>query len=156
MPHTLDPIPSNASISTASGIITNFFRLRWEALRTAFGLVPTRAIVRITTPINAALGVTNLYVATTGGQYRVSWYVRKTTPDGVNSSLTVTLGWVQDGIALNFVGPALLLDSALAVQSGSFVMEHDTTAALTGSIAYASNTPGNMAYKYTFVVEQMA
>lgn len=156
MPKTLDAIPADAAIVQKNGVISIFFRLRWEVLRTLATLAATLAVVRSSLTQAAAVVTTAAWTTKSGGQYRVTWYIRKTAADGVSSSLTVTIGAVDTGVAVAFVGAALTTDSVVAVQSGSVIVEADISTDLTFAIAYASNTPGAMKFRYTIVVEQMA
>lgn len=89
------------------------------------------------------------------GTYRITYYARVTTIDGVSSSLTVTLGWTEDALALSLSGPAMAADSISAPQSGSIMVTIDQNSALTIATTYASNTPNQMRYKLEFLIEQL-
>jgi hypothetical protein len=87
------------------------------------------------------------------GTYRVTYYARKTTVDGAASSLTVTIGWTDGGLAQVLSGPAMVVDTLTSPQSGSVMVTIDANSSLTYSTLYASTTPGNMRYKLAFLVE---
>jgi hypothetical protein len=87
------------------------------------------------------------------GTYRISYYLRKTVPDGVSSSLTITFGWTEGTVALTLSGPPLTVDAITAVQTGTVLLLIDANSPITYAIAYASNTPGTMKYKLSVVVE---
>lgn len=89
------------------------------------------------------------------GTYRITYEARVTTIDGVASSLTVSLGWTEDGIALQLSGTPMVADSVSAPQSGSITVTIDDNTSLTYSTTYASTTPNKMRYKIGFTVEQI-
>lgn len=155
MPHVLDPIPVGAQIVDPKGGITIFFRLRWEALRSFFQLTPTRAAQSVTGQ-NASLPTTTLYTTLSPGLYRITTYARKTTADGVSSSLIVTLGWTENGVPVTLNLPTLAVDSTTIAQGISTPIQVDSGINLSVATTYASNTPGNMLYDLYTSVEQLA
>lgn len=152
MANFLSPIPSGVAITDQSGVITTFFRLRWEELRNKFAFSSSVANQAFTTS-NAALVTTTLYTTLTSGMYRVSWYLRKTVTDGAGSSLQPTIGFLDLAQAETFVGPALVTDTNAAFQSGSQVIRCDANSDITAAVAYASTTPTFMQYEAVFIVE---
>lgn len=156
MPQSLPPIPSGVAIvEKEDGSITNFFRLLWQQLIDGFQQTPTRSGVGFQGQA-AALPTSTLYLVLVDGTYRVSYYMRKTTADGVSSSLTVTLGWTESGIPQSMPLPALTLDTVAAIQEGSHVLVVDQETTITMAVAYTSNTPGTMKYRLDAAVEQLA
>lgn len=155
MPQVLPTIPVNMEIVDAKGRINTFFRLLWQNL--VSGSVQTPTIATFTTGAvdkTAAVVTSALYTALANGKYRVSFYLRKTIADGVNSSATVTIGWVDRGAALTFAFAALALDTATAYQSDELPMINvDLATDITIAIAYSSNTPAKMAYYCVAAVE---
>jgi len=110
----------------------------------------------ILTGQTAAIGATPLPLASvTAGRYRIAFYTRVTTPDGVSSSLTITLGWTDGGIACTQSGAAMTGNAVTTTQSGSIMIQSDANAPITYSVAYASNTPNQMAYRLSVVVEAL-
>jgi hypothetical protein len=105
---------------------------------------------------SASIGATAVPIGSvTAGQYRVSYYARVTTPDGVASSLTVTLRWTEGSVALALSGSAMVGDTTTTVQSGMMLLEVDADSALAYATTYVSNTPGAMKYRLTVKVEAM-
>lgn len=159
MPKTLAPIPAGVAITldaqNLTGVITDFFRLRWQSLIDNFQTTPDVATQSWTGQV-AALATTTLYTTKTAGYYRVSYYLDKTVADGVSSSLQVTVGWTEGGSARTSVFGALTTDSIGANQSGSVMVPCDGASALTIAVAYASNTPNKMTYRADAITEQMA
>lgn len=158
MPRSLTPIPAGVEITEGSGTITTFFRLAWQALVDSFQFSPSVASTQqgppATAALSAAVPTTSLFTTKQAGLYRISFYLRKTRIDGVNSSLQVTLGWVENGVALSETGAAVVPDSVtVGQQSGEKLVWADTATSLTIAIAYASNTPAQMQFRYDALVE---
>jgi hypothetical protein len=157
MPRTLAPIPEGVQIVDQFGAITTFFRLRWQSLIDGFLFTPAIAVASSDAPNpTAAIPTTAVYTTRSGGRYRVSYRMRKTVADGVSSSLTFTLGWVEGGLAQTKVFAALALDTVFAEQDGVIPLRVDGGTDITFAIAYASNTPNLMAFNYDVTVEQLA
>lgn len=91
----------------------------------------------------------------TAGTYRVSYYLRVTSPDGVSSSVAVTIGWTESGQTLSVPGPALTGDALTSVQSGTGLVILDPSSPITVSVTYASNTPNKMKYRLRLIAEQV-
>lgn len=105
---------------------------------------------------SASIGTTTIPTGSlAAGYYRVSYYMRKTTADGVNSSLTVTLGWTDGGIGCSQAFSALTTDTTGASQNGIITVRSDSAVGLTYGIVYASNTPGAMKFRFTAFVEAL-
>ncbi len=106
---------------------------------------------------SATIGATAIPLGSlTAGVYRVSYYARITTPDGMASSLTVNLSWVESGVALSVSGAAITGDATSSVQSGSALVIGDAAAAISYGTTYSSNTPAKMKYRLTVVVERVS
>lgn len=155
MPQSLAPIPADYAIVDPRGRINTFFRLRWQQLIDGFQVTPSKA--NVTVPgRNSALGTTTLYLALAAGRYRVTVYLRKTTPDGVSSSLTLTVGWTDEASPCTKTFGALTTDSAVANESYTHTVNVDVNTNITIAVAYASNTPGTMVWKAYAVAEVLA
>lgn len=156
MPNILPPIPVSVAIANPKdGTMTFFFRQIWELLRVGFQQAPTVAAIELTDQ-SAAVVTSLAYLAVAGGEYRVTARLRKTIPDGVSSSLTVTIGWLDGGVAQTKAFSALTTDSIVANQSDDVTVHADPASQITYAIAYASNTPAKMHYNAAILTEQMA
>lgn len=153
MPKSLGLIPQGVVIVDKDGAITDFFRLRWEELRSGFQTSPTAAALQKIGQ-TAALATTALLTTKSAGLYRISWYLRRTVNDGVSSSATVTLGWQESGVPLT-EAQTPVTEAGTAEQSGSKLVWADGATDLSIAVAYASNTPGLMAYRLDTSVEQL-
>lgn len=154
MPQTLDPLILGQSIVDDDGGVTLLFLLRWQQLISGFSRVGTVAAVQKTNR-NAAIATEAAFTIIDAGLYRVSYYLRKTVADGVASSLTLTYGWTETGVALTESQAALVTDAITAEQSGSKLVRADAASDLTFAIAYASNTPGACHYNADVIVERI-
>lgn len=157
MAETLQTAPYWEVLADKKGYITPTW-LRWFVL-TLLGQVNKTAIVIglvSKTGQTASLPTTGVPLpALSSGLYRVSWYQRVTTPDGVSSSLTTTISWTESGVALSSSGAAMTGDTTTTTQSGSLMIRIDGSTAISYATTYASNTPAKMTYRLDVTVEQM-
>lgn len=151
MPQSLTIIPESLPIVNTdgdnAGTITEFFRLAWESLRTLVQVTPLATTPLLLTGQKASIPTTDVYAVIIDGLYELKYYIRKTAADGVSSSLTVTLGWIESGIPFTEVQPTITVDTTNAEQSGSKLIHADVNSALTIAVAYASNTPAAMVFR---------
>ena len=153
---SLAPIPTWQPITEKPGTITQYFRLRWQELMDGFTASPTAGgSGGLLTGLHASISTTLLLTTPSNGLYRVSYYLRKTTADGVASSLTFTWGWLDHGVALTENASALTTDTTSAQQSGSKVVYADAASSLTYAVTYSSNTPNAMVDEISVSVEQL-
>lgn len=150
----LEPLYITDQIVNKDGTITERFRLLWQQLIT--GSVQVAAAITVSFLDQfAALAVSTLLTVTVAGPYRVSYYLRKTIPDGVSSSAQVTLSWTDQGAACSRTFTALTTDTGTATAGDIVLLRVDANAPIEASVAYASNTPGVMHYDAVFTVEQV-
>lgn len=154
MPRTLAPIPAGSAIVNQNGSITDFFRLRWQALIDGFLFSPSVAAVTFNGK-TAAIITVSVYTTRAAGLYRVSYFIRKTIADGVSSSLTVTLSWIEGGLGQSITFAALALDTVFAEQDAIKTIRADSGTDINYAVAYASNTPAKMTYEGDVIVEQI-
>lgn len=155
MPQSLQPLTAGVVIADGDGTPTSVFRQAWQAIRDSMVRTPTEARIS-DSGLTAALATTTIRTTTLQADYEASYYIRKTTADGVSSSLTVTLGWTENGAALTRVFAALTTDTTAANQSAVIPILADANTDITIAIAYASNTPATMAYLYRAAVKRLA
>lgn len=151
----LGPILIDTKIVDEEGRITDFFRQRWQELLDGATTTPAKATISAANQ-GAAIATTRITTALQAGNYRVSYYIRKTTADGVSSSVQFSWAWTESGVPLSKTDTALTTDTTAAVASGSFVVKADAASDLNFSVAYASNTPGAMRYRIEVVAELIA
>lgn len=116
----------------------------------------------------AAKSATTLVTPAATGRFRISAYLKVTTPDGVSSTLgavTITFTDGTDSVAQSMVmqmanqaGAAVTTntgDSTTSTLTGTMFVYAKTGVAIQYAIAYTSNTPGNMAYAARLTCEAM-
>ena len=154
MSRLLAPIPDGIAITERSGTGSGFFLLRWQELRDGFGSVPVAGSVTKTGQ-TASLATTAVLTLTSSGWYRISTYARVTSPDGVSSSLSVTVGWTENAQALTKTSAAMTGDTVTTGQSTETPVYADASTDLTVATTYASNTPNLMVYEVMAIAEQL-
>jgi hypothetical protein len=116
--------------------------LLWQQIIDGFART-SAAATKTLTGQHAAIVATVVTTLIGRGNYRLSYYLRKTIADGVASSAQVTLGSpIEDGAAEPFA--ALVTDSVTAHASGSILVRADNASNVLLDVAYVSNTPGTM------------
>lgn len=107
---------------------------------------------------NAALPPTQITgSALNAGLYRISCYARITTAAGVSSSLTVQLGWTDNGTAVAGFTPIPAITGNLITSVGSWtgMIFSDANAPILYSTVYASNPASAMQYSLYVTLEQI-
>lgn len=106
---------------------------------------------------NAAIAATPLPLGTLStGRYRVSIFLRVSSPDGVNSSVAPVLNFTTETVACQITGAALTSDNIGLPQSAVFLVSVDQPGPIEFSTTYASNTPNAMHYTVTVLTERMS
>ena len=99
--------------------------------------------------------VTGALPGVSSGHLLVTWYARITTRDPVSSSLTITIGWLEGGVALTLSGAAITSNLTTSVQGLAVPIQVDANSAITYATTYASNTPGTMRYALRVTVTRI-
>lgn len=135
----LAPIAADVAIVERTGVITRVFRQWLLALTDRLEATAT-AVQRAIRLTDQQAAITTAKAATTvvAGLYRVSWAIRVTTVDSVSNSLTVTLGWVDGGVACTEVFPAITGNTVATVGHGSLTVHIDALADVTYEVAYGA------------------
>jgi hypothetical protein len=89
------------------------------------------------------------------GLYRISWFLRITTPATTSSSVTLTFGWTDAGQALTSAAAAVNGNTATTFQTGTLVVSADALTNLTYAAAYASVGGTSMKFKLSIAVESL-
>ena len=103
-----------------------------------------------------AILTTTLWPTTTAGLYRITWYARITRAATVSSSLTLTLGWTDNTVALTSAQTAITGNTTSTFQSGTLTVNADRLTNLTYAAAYASVGATSMQYSLQIAVEGLA
>lgn len=151
------PFPVNDPLARKSDGLLSLPWLNWfTTLQQDVQEAPYR-LTTVTVPAtSAAIGATAVPLgALASGLYRVSYLARITTPATTASSLTVTLGFTNGGVACQLTGAALTGNTTATVQSDTVLVQVDASTPLTYSTAYSSTGAQAMAYALWLVVEQV-
>lgn len=156
MASQLDPQPSAAPIAVKGLVSPEWFRWFYELYALVVASVQSVGNPVRLTGQGAAIGSTTIALPSLqNGQYRVSWYIRITTPDAVNSSVAVTIGFTESAQPLSKTFAAITGNTVTTFDQSDMFIEVDQNTALTYSTTYASNTPGAMKYRLTIAVESV-
>jgi hypothetical protein len=105
----------------------------------------------------AAIGTTAIPTPVlTAGLYRVSTYARITRAATVSSSLTVTVSWVDGGIACSQAFAAITGNTTGTVQAQAVMIRADQGTTVSYATAYASSGATSMQYALDVRLESMA
>jgi hypothetical protein len=105
---------------------------------------------------SASIGTTTLpRDSSAEGMYRVGYFARITTAATTSSSLTVTVGGTNGGVAVSFSGAAITGNTTSTVQSGTFYLQSDGGTNLTYATTYASSGGTAMQYGLWMTVERV-
>jgi len=108
------------------------------------------------TGLNAAVATTPLPLGIVpGALYRVSVYLRITTPDGVSSSVTPFIQFPDDGVTCTMTGTAMTSDAVGSPSSQVFFANVDSPGPISFGTNYVSNTPNAAVYKAIVIVERV-
>ena len=155
-PPTQEPIakPRDANIprgqqDPGEGIATDTW-IRWfVAISQAVSSSPTRLVAPIALVTQgASIGTTAIVPSLlAAGLYRVSWYARITQAATVNSSLTVTIRWTDNGTSQTFSGAAIVGNTTTTIQTQEIMVYMDGLLPVTYETAYVSVGATPMLYE---------
>lgn len=105
----------------------------------------------------ASIGATSFPTGTlSAGLYRINYYAAIVQAATTSSSLTVTIGFTDQGISKSYSGAAITGNTVSTFQSGTVMLSSDGAAPITYSTTYASVGAQAMEYNLSFVVEAMS
>lgn len=138
-----------------AGLLTDV-AIEWlNALGTTVSSSATRVNAVNLTGQSAAIGATDMSGGgVNSGLYRVSYYMRVTTPASVSSSLTVTLAWTDGGVPQAITFAAATGNTTSTTQSGTQLIRVDSVTPITYAVAYASVGTAAV-YSFDVVLEQV-
>lgn len=140
-----------------AGLVTKPWINWFNQFLLVMGLSSTRVGFAQATAQGASIGATD--VAGGGvdaGVYRFSYYARITQAATTSSSLTVTLDWIDDGVAVAFSGAAIVGNTVDSFQSEVKLIVVDGFTPVRYSTAYASVGGTPMQYKLIVTLERVS
>ena len=90
------------------------------------------------------------------GLYRVTYYARITQPATVSSSLTVMIGWTENGVNKLYTGAAMTGNSVTTAQANSIMVYSDGNTPIAYLTNYSANAANSMKYALDVVVEAVS
>ncbi len=161
MASTLFPVREPIADPTNAFLINERWQVYFRDRETAAAANAGNA----TTPIqltsqDAAIGLTAFPAASlSAGLYRATYYAHITAADGVSSSLQVSFVWTDGTITCSTPVTGAFApitgDTLSTTGSGTYLIRIDGGSPVSYSTAYASNTPGQMTYDLSLVLEQI-
>lgn len=152
------PFPfSDAIVQAGTRLPTKAF-IEWV---TQLGIDVDAASARVNDALtktnqSASLGATALQSRSlSAGLYRVDTYARITQAATVNSSLTVTVGWTENGIALSKSFTAMTGNTTSTVDGNGLLIAIDAASPVTVSTTYASAGATAMTYRLSAVLTEI-
>lgn len=155
-PIAVPPPPRQGTRDPFAGLQV-FLTPEWEKYFTSQAQTVNGASLRVN---NVALSAQGGSIGATpldsgnlpGGLYRVTVYVRITTPAAVSSSLTVAINFIDDGVACTATLPAVTGNTTGSTGLSEFPINIDGGTPVTYTTTYASNPAGAMQYKLLIVL----
>ncbi len=90
------------------------------------------------------------------GLYRVSAYVRVTSPAATSSSIAVSIAWSDGGVTCSAVLVAAVTgNTTSSTGAGTLLVHIDASTPISYSATYASNAAAEMVYTLSIVLENM-
>lgn len=154
MASQLDPQPSLALIAEKGAVTPDWFRWFYEIYTLLVSSVQAIGNAINLVGQGASIGSTTIALPSLqNGLYQIVWYARVMVPDGVSSSLAVTIGFTDTAQPLSKTFSAMTGDTITTFDTQALpLVKIDQNTAITYSTTYASNTPGKMKYSLSIRV----
>lgn len=150
------PFPARDRMTTPNGLVALSWLNWFTSLQTDVGAAPVRRKTVTLTGQAASIGATAIPLGSlASGLYRVSYLARVTTPATTSSSLVVTVGFTNGGVACSLSGTAMTGNTTSTVQSGSQLVAIDRASPVTYATTYASVGATAMVYSLWLVFEEV-
>lgn len=157
LPHRSPLIQTDRDPSTGRERLTSRITSDWlNALEAIVGKVDRTeeqvAKVRLTAQA-AAIAATPVHTVLSAGLYRISYFVRVTQAASVSSSVQVTIGFTDGGVAVASAGTAQTGNTTATHETRTLMVRADQATAITLAVAYASAGGTPMTFAIDVVVE---
>lgn len=152
----LDPLPyRDALIDDGRSMTARWIRslyALWARVISCVAVVGSTISTGLTNQ-SATIATTTLYTVSVNGVYRISTYLRVTVADGVSSSAQITVGWREGSQTCSKTFANVNGDTVTSFDSNTWVVRADSGTVITYAVAYASNTPAKMRFRFDAIVE---
>ena len=156
MANTYAPPPFSDFVVETTRRMTSAWQKWFGDLAASVGTIPS-IINRVSLSTQAASIAATNFAGTTlaAGDYRATWYARITRAGTVSSTLTVTLGWTDGGVAQSYAGAAMTGNTTTTVQSGTFMLRSGAATSITYATTYGSVGATAMQYALDLTLEKL-
>lgn len=151
-PPLLEPFLQAPGSPYPSGLWLNFL----GALATAVGAAASVLKSLTRTVLSASVATTAALTTRSAGYYRVSYNVQITQAASSSSTLTVTIGWLQNGSSKTVAFAAVTGNTTSTVQGDSKMVKADASSDITYATAYGSVGGTPMNYAIDVCVEKLS
>jgi len=149
-----EPIPVHDEFTDAAGFLTEVAAKWLQGISDNVQSSPSSISPQSLTGQTASIGVTPIPLGSINqGLYRLTYYFRITSP-GTTSSLSVTFGWTDGGVACTKTSTAVMGNTTSTTDSNTYMIRSDAGLPITYSTTYASTGPA-MAHSLYIVVERV-
>ena len=143
--------------SKVPALVLNFEWQKWfGSLVGGFVKTPTKEAKVNLTGQAASIGATALPLGSIpAGIYRVSYYVRVTTPDSTSLSLTMTFAFTDRAVSQSQSAAAMTGNTITTLQFGTLIVRVDRNTPVTYAVTYTAGT-GDGRFALDVAIEQLA
>ncbi len=153
----LAEVPFRVSlVDGANQFLARFWLRYFQSIVDVVNNAARKLVLTSLTAQTASIGATALDTGSLDpGVYRTSYTARVTTAATTSSSLTVTLGWTDGGVAQSQSGAAMTGNTTATAQNGTVLMHIDEATNITYATTYASSGATAMQYSLYVLAEQI-
>jgi hypothetical protein len=135
----LPGLPRDPIALPKSGLLPQIWVSWLQALVQQVDAAAFRVQTVTLTAQGAAITTTSVPIASLpAGLYRITYAIRITQAATTSSSVTLTVGWPDGGVACSQAGAAITGNTTATVQSGTLLIRSDNDGPITYAVAYAS------------------
>lgn len=159
MPLTGAPLNRREAFVDKFGFIRDPAYTWISGLRTALDAAPQVETAGVVARVaqSATLGTTPIPTGTlSAGYYRVSTFLRITTPAATSSAVQVTVSYLSGGVSCFEAGTPVTANVTNAPQSDVFLIKLDSGSPVTFSVSYASVPAAAAGYEVSVILERVS
>lgn len=130
------------------GMLTDTWQIYFDQQSQVLQNAPARVATVEVEQQSASIGATDISGGVlNAGLYQVQYYARITLPNGISSSLTVTIDWTDGGVAQSFSGAAMTGNTTTTWQDRTLFFRIDALSPIRYSTTYATGAGAPMEYR---------
>jgi len=150
--------PAREKLIDANGLLSQRW-MRWmRDLRQDVTTSPRQSATPVQlTGLSASIGITAIPTdPLSPGLYRVTSFLRVTTPGSVSSSLTLSISFTRNATTCTYAGSALTANNVMTPQSLTWLLWIDGGSPISYAVAYAATAPSSMTYEMALTLEEVS